>query len=129
MSSEAFPLGPRSARAVPRGTPPPTDSPESEPRKPLSPGVFYAGVAATVLAAGFTTWSGLRAVDAANDLPDPPSQEQYDDANGEITRTDILFALTLGLGAATAVGGVFFVDWQGAGSEQQSLMLGARGRL
>jgi hypothetical protein len=117
------------AAAPARSAASPTDSPEREPQKPLPPGVFYAGVAATVLAAGFTTWSGLRAIDAANDLPDPPSQEQYDDANGEITRTDILFALTLGLGAATAVGGVFFVDWQGAGSEQQSLLLGMRGRL
>jgi hypothetical protein len=102
---------------------------EHQPRKPLPPAVFYGGVAATALAAGFTTWSGLSAVDSYNALPNRASEEQVDDAQAEITRTDILLGVTLVLGAATAVSGVFFVDWQGAGSEQQSVLIGARGRL
>lgn len=118
---------PRAAAAAAPAQAPDREAPS--PSKPLSPGVFYAGVAATVLAAGVTTWSGLRAIDSYDSIPDEPSQEQYDDARGEITRTDVLLAVTVALGAATAVGGVFFVDWEGAGSDERALRLGARGRF
>ncbi|HVJ16820.1 MAG TPA: hypothetical protein VM686_15375 [Polyangiaceae bacterium] len=123
---------PQPAAAPPSANPaPPPREPErsSEPRKALPPGVFYAGVAATALAAGITTWSGLSAIDTYNAVPSRPTQDQVDDAQAEITRTDVLFAITLGLGAATALGGVFFVDWQGAGSEEQTLRIGVRGKL
>jgi len=117
-----------SSAPLPAAKPGPVAAPE-EPRKPLPPAAFYAGLAATALAAGLTTWSGLSAIDTYNSVPDEPTQSEYDDAKAEITRTDVLLAVTVALGAATAVSGMFFVDWQGVGSERQALSFGVRGRL
>ncbi len=96
--------------------------------KPLPKGVFYAGVAATAVAAGLTTWSGISALDARDDMHDPPTQTEYDETEGRIRRTDIFFAIAVGLGLATAATGVFFVDWS-SGKDGAALRGGFRGTL
>ncbi len=96
--------------------------------KPLPKEAFYVGVGLTAVAAGLTTWSGISALNARGDMHDPPTQPEYDDTEYKIQRTDVLLAIAVGLGLATAATGVFFVDWSDHGGAQ-SLRAGVKGSL
>jgi hypothetical protein len=105
---------PPEASAGARPAPPLSDrSPtESPPRdRPLRPWVFYVGLGTTVVLAGVTTWSGIDALNAKSDLPNPSTKARNDDVSGRARRTDWLLGGTLVVAAATAAVGFVWVDW------------------
>jgi len=95
---------------APDGT---SDGPHDAKKKPLSPAVFYVGVGATVVLAGITTWSGLDAMKAKNDLGSKPSTGEVDDVRSKVRRTDFLLAGTVVVGALTTYAGFALVDFGG----------------
>lgn len=89
--------------------PPPKD--RADERRPLSPTVFYIGVAASGALAAATIWSGFDAVNAKNDLPDDPSSSETDAVRSKVLRTDLLLAGTVVLSGLTAYAGLSLVEW------------------
>ncbi|MCA9639558.1 MAG: hypothetical protein H6718_01815 [Polyangiaceae bacterium] len=95
----------------------------------LPPWTFYTGAALSVVLLGVTTWSGLDALAAKNDLGRAPREEDRDAALDKIHRTDILVGATAVSVAATLYLGLFAVDW---GDAEVSASLGwvqLRGRF
>jgi hypothetical protein len=68
----------------------------------------------------------LNTLSARDDLPERPTQDQIDDVEGKITRTDVLLASTILVGAATAYAGIALVNWDG-GSARVGVAPTARG--
>lgn len=100
------------------GPPPGVESPpEDKPgrKRPLPKVAFYVGAGVTAVLAGVTTWSGLNALGKSSDYKDNPNRtlQEKEDVEGAMTRSNVLFGATVLAGAATAVMGVFFVDWKG----------------
>ncbi|MEZ4234076.1 MAG: tetratricopeptide repeat protein [Polyangiaceae bacterium] len=86
----------------------------------MSPAVFWVGAGLTLVAGGVTVWSGLDTQNspgrskvkeecAGQDESCPLYQEGLDKQN----RTNILAAVTGGVGLVTIVIGAFFTDWSG----------------
>jgi hypothetical protein len=100
--------------------------------RPVSKGVFYAGAAATALAAGFVTWSGVSTLNAKSDFLDDRTSEKREAVSERERRTNILLGITIVLGVGTAATGVFFVDWK-TGNEgphaERALVAGFGGTL
>lgn len=90
--------------------------------KPLSPVVFYTGVGLTVVLAGITTWSGLDALAAKNELPEDPTKKQVTDVRNKVTRTDIFLAASVVVGGLTTYAGLRLVDF-GGNKESAHLMV------
>lgn len=88
--------------------------------RPLSPTVFWIGVAASAGLAAVTTWSGLDALSAKDDLPSQPTSAQSDDVRSKVTRTDLLLGGTLVVAGVTTYAGFALVDWDG-GSARASV--------
>jgi hypothetical protein len=99
-----------------------TDSPSSP--RPLPPWVFVASAAVTAGLAGVTVWSGLDAVAARDRYP--PDSPEYDpeDVQARARRTDFLLAGTAVALGATAVVGLFLVDWNGQTRASAALLPG-----
>lgn len=103
----------------PATVPPGTEAPEDQPtkKKPLPKTAFYIGAGVTGVLAGVLTWSGLNALSKASDYKDKAPEDRTasdkDSVESAQTRSDILFGATLVAAGATAVMGVFFVDWEG----------------
>ena len=95
----------------------PAPAPEQAPKqRPLPPLVFYAGAGVTAVLIGVTTWSGLNTLAARDDLPERPTRDQIDDVEARITRTDVLLATTVLVGAATGYAGIALVNWNAEGN-------------
>jgi hypothetical protein len=101
----------------------PPQKDEATKRKPLPVGFFYAGVGVTLVLAGITTWSGLDALSAKNDLPAEPTKKQVTDVRNKTTRTDIFLAATVLVGGLTTYAGIALVDFGGK-KEKAQLVLG-----
>lgn len=84
--------------------------------KPLSPAVFYVGVGVTAALVGVNIWSGVDAISAKSDLPTPPRTADLDEVRSKETRSNVIFASTLVVGAATIAAGFLWVDWGGGGA-------------
>jgi hypothetical protein len=82
--------------------------PSEEPRKPLPPAVFIGGAAGTAVLIGLTTWSGIATLNAKSAAKTPEDWPHVEDL---ALRTDVLLSSAIVLGAATAVAGLWFVDW------------------
>jgi hypothetical protein len=98
--------------------------------KPLSPGVFYAGVGVSVVLAGATVWSGADTLGAKSDLSATSPRAQVDSVRNKALRTDLLLGGTLLVSAATAYAGFALVDWGASPTVSVapgSLSLGVRG--
>jgi hypothetical protein len=80
----------------------------------LSPAVFWVGAGLTVIAGGVLTWSGLDTLSKRDDYEDAPTREGYDDGVELEKRTNILAAVTGGLGISTLAIGLFATDWGGS---------------
>lgn len=108
IALEPPPAAPAPAIAAP---PPPADVPPPPRQKPLRPWVVVAGATVTAGLAAMTVWSGVDALSARDrHAPDSPAYDP-DDVKSRALRTDLLLGGTaLALGA-TAVVGLFFVDW------------------
>lgn len=85
--------------------------PKDSPSSGLPPWTFYTGAAISVVLIGVTTWSGLDALAAKNDLGDAPREADRDAALDKIQRTDILVGASAVSVAATLYLGLFAVDW------------------
>jgi hypothetical protein len=105
-----------------RPAPPDFDDPEPGPgalrdetpsrAKPLPPAAFWIGVAATAGMIGLTTWSGLDALSEKNARePSGYSDTEREAIGDRARRTNYFLAGSAVLGGATAVAGIWFVDW------------------
>jgi hypothetical protein len=80
----------------------------------LPPAVFWVGAGLTVIAGGVLTWSGLDTLSKRDDYEAAPTREGYDDGVELEKRTNILAAVTGGLGISTLAIGLFATDWGGS---------------
>jgi opacity protein-like surface antigen len=96
------------------GGPPPSS-------KPFGPAVFLVGAGLTAVGVGVTIWSGI---DTQNN-PGPNAVKadcagqgtncpQYQQGLSSQLRTNVLIGATAGVGAVTAVIGIFFTQWSHA---------------
>ena len=81
--------------------------------KPLPPLVFWIGAAGTAGLVGLTTWSGLDALSEKHERESGGaySDEDRDEISQRARRTNYFLAGAAVLGGATAVAGIWFVDW------------------
>jgi hypothetical protein len=119
--------GPRHPKAHPAR--PRAVSSASEHAKPLSPVVFAAGAVVTVTLVALTTWSGLQALSARRSYDNPASAYDPDEVARLARRTDYFLAGSVLVGAATAVAGLFFVDWGPSEHTTLSLLPGGGAAL
>jgi hypothetical protein len=75
--------------------------------------IFYAGVAATLVAAGLATWSGLDVLRANQDYEASPTRQGFEDGRRRERRTNWLVGGTVLLGVSTAAVGLFATEWSG----------------
>lgn len=96
--------------------PPPADRPPANSSRGLPPAVFWVGTGLTVIAGGVLTWSGLDTLSKRDEYEKDPTRERYDDGVELERRTNILAAVTGGLGISTLAIGLFATDWGGEAS-------------
>jgi hypothetical protein len=73
--------------------------------------VFIAGATGTAVLVALTTWSGIDTLSAKSAAQSNP--DSFPHVQRLALRTDLLLTGALVLGAATAVAGIWFVDWGG----------------
>jgi hypothetical protein len=100
----------------PGAAPPAAEQPRSSSGGGLPPAVFWVGTGLTVIAGGVLTWSGLDTLSKRDDYAANPTRERYDEGVGLERRTNILAAVTGGLGISTLAIGLFATDWGGEAS-------------
>ena len=100
----------------PAAPPAPADSRRSSSSGGLSPAVFWVGTGLTVIAGGALAWSGLDTLSKRDEYEENPTRERYDEGVGLERRTNILAAVTGGLGISTLAIGLFATDWGGEAS-------------
>lgn len=76
-----------------------------------SPAWFFVSLAATAVAGGITTWSGLDTQHLRSDFDASPSQSKLDEGKSSQLRTNVLIGATAGLGVLTLVTALV-VDWK-----------------
>lgn len=85
--------------------------PAPEPTKRVHKAVFFAGLAATVIAGGITVWSGLDVLKANDRYEQNPTRAGFDDGRRRENRTNILIGTTAVVGLTTALIGALATDW------------------
>jgi hypothetical protein len=110
--------------------PKPKPKPKPKPAEGWSPTVAYAGGAVTVVAAAFTTWSGLNTWSQKDAFDTAPTQDNLDEGKSRQTRTNIGLGVRVAAAAFTTVATVWMVDWKepdepAAGSLEVSAGLGS----
>jgi hypothetical protein len=123
-------VAPRPAPAEPSLPPEETDAKSAG----WSPVVFYAGAGITAVLTGVTVWSGIDTLNnpGKNRVREACSSEAcqlYQDGVGRQHRTNALIGVTLGVGAATALVGLFATDWSGKKSAPQEAAKRSRPRV
>lgn|GEM_PF-263474 len=106
----------------------PLNSPTADSRSDvavLPPVVFWVGTGLTVIATGFTVWSGIDTINnPGKDKIRADCQEgnlscpTYQNALSNQRRTNWLIAASAGLGVTTGLIGLVFTDWKARKSEQ-----------
>jgi hypothetical protein len=76
-----------------------------------SPALFYASLGLTAALTGLVVASGVDAVAAKDDLPNPPTTAERDDVLGRAHRTDALLGGALAAGALSAALAIWVVRW------------------
>ena len=109
-----------SSTAADPSAPPPPDADRAQ-QSGLPPAVFFAGVGATVIMTGVTTWSGIDTINnpgkdaiASQCQPRDTNCEAYQLGLSHQRRTNMLIGATAVVAAATAVVGLFFTNWGGS---------------
>ena len=93
--------------------PPPPPPPPPAKRSGWSPVVVAVGGGVTAVALGFTIWSGLDTLSQRNAFDLAPTQANFDEGKSRELRTNVLIAVTAGVGLLTGLAAIFFVDWKG----------------
>jgi hypothetical protein len=127
------------AAPVVTGPPPisPVASPAIQPepavatstRKGWSPWVFVTGAALTGVAVGLTIASGVDTDNALTTFEAHGSQTNLTSGLDKQLRTNILLGASIGLGAATAVVGIWLVGWHAGGQKVEVGIEPARGAV
>jgi hypothetical protein len=73
--------------------------------------VVVAGGASTLVALGFTVWSGIDTLSEKSIFVANPTAPTLAEGRSSEVRTNVLLGLTVGLGVAT-IGSAFFVHWR-----------------
>jgi len=118
------PLLPTARTPLPRG-------PEraSSPHKGWSPWVFASGAALPGVAVGFTIASGVDTDNALTTFKTQGTSEDLSSGQAKQLRTNILLGASLGIGAMTAVAGIWLTDWHVGGQRIQVGVEPARGEV
>lgn len=112
MPLEAVPNTPPPGLSARVTEPPPSPAPPGQ-RRVVPRGVFWATVAATVVAGGLTTWSGLDVLSANRDYEANPTREGYNGGRSRERRTNWLGGATAVLGISATLIGLFATDLRG----------------
>jgi hypothetical protein len=103
-------------RDTPPGNRPPTDFAQhphgSVGGGGLSPWFAVVGGTCTLVALGFTAWSGVDTLSARDEFLAHPNQTTLDQGRSRELRTNVAIGITAGLGAVTLVTSLFFVQWR-----------------
>jgi hypothetical protein len=83
------------------------------PAPPLSPFVTLGLIGATLVVSGVTVWSGLDTLDQRRAWDASPSNRELDAGLVKQERTNVLIAVSVGLGVLTGVAAIF-TDWSAA---------------
>jgi hypothetical protein len=102
---------------------------EHKKTRPLSPPVFYAAAAVSVVLIGLTTWSGIDTLKAKSDLGEQPKQKDLDAVESRVLRTDLLLAGSAILSGFTVYSAFFLVDFDNKNAAPAGATLGLRGRF
>jgi hypothetical protein len=107
--------------SLPAASSPPANAPAEPmmvgpvPERPSKGGlpawVVFAGGGATLAALGVTIWSGFDTLSARDQFVSHPSEATFQGGRSAETRTNVLVAVTTGLGVAT-LAAAFFVHWR-----------------
>jgi hypothetical protein len=81
---------------------------------------FWVGASVTALALTATTLSALDVAAKHSDFEAHPSPDRADDGHSAQTRTNVLIGISAGAAAATALLGLFVVDWSAGPSTRMS---------
>lgn len=94
----------------------------------LPPFMFYTGTAITAALIGVTIWSGVDTLDAKENFDREQSRANLEAGRDKQDRTNILFAVTLGVALLTGATALWLVDWDGVGSDREtaSTLISAR---
>jgi hypothetical protein len=113
------------ALVVPPPPPPrPVDPPPPPPSHGVSPLVLIAGGALTAGAGGVLIWSGIDTQNQKKAFDAAPTQDKLDAGRSKQTRTNVMIGVTAGLGALTALGAIFLVDWHRGDSGDKKIEVG-----
>jgi tetratricopeptide (TPR) repeat protein len=110
-------VAPEPAPAPVVSAPPPEHKDEPRGLRVLPQWAFWTGAGITVALGAVTVWSGIDKLNAHDAYVDKPTQQGLDDGERTVVRTNAFGATTAVVGAASAVIGIFFTDWQGRGKE------------
>lgn len=102
--------------AAPAGNETPAPARADDKWRGLPPAVFYSGAGLTAVLVGVTVWSGIDTVKnpGADRVKAECADENcqlYKDGVAKEHRTNALVGVTLGVGAATALIGIFATNW------------------
>lgn len=98
-------------------TPAPAPSPTTS--TGLSPVVFFAGAGLTLAAAGFSVGFGIETANERDRFDQAPSRATYEAGRDKQLRTNVAIGVTAGLALATAITGIWLVNWRPAGTSIQ----------
>jgi len=114
---------PAGAAVAPAPAPPVVSSPpvdrhgasagERPARAGWSPVVVLVEGGLTVLATGFTVWSGLDTLAERNRFDSAPSRDRFDRGRAKQLRTNVAIGVSIALAAITAATALWLVDWRG----------------
>ncbi len=109
LSTSVVLLAPKEVVAAP----PPPPPPPPEKHSGWSPIVVAVGGGITAVALGFTIWSGFDTLAQRNTFDQSPTKANFDEGMSREIRTNVLIAVTAGVGVLTGLAAIFFVDWKG----------------
>jgi hypothetical protein len=93
--------------------PPPPPPPPPEKHSGWSPLVVAVGGGLTAVGLGLTIWSGLDTMSQRSTFDQAPTQANFDEGKAREVRTNVLLAVTAGVGVLTGIAAIFLVDWKG----------------
>jgi hypothetical protein len=125
-ATKAAPSRAKAGTSATHNSPPVSPAAEGA-HKPLPRGVFYAGVATTLVLAAVTVWSGLDTLSARDNLPERPHEADIDGVRHRILRSNVLFGGTVLVGAATTYAGLRLVDWSPSPSSKNGTLVPVAG--